>query len=267
MQPIPIFSLATKNSGLACPRCASTAFHKYGKHLGIQRYKCTCCRRTFNETVNTPLHGIHDKQKMQEYLLTMRDQQSIRAASKQLGISVPTSFSWRHRILASLNVQSAITNSAPAAISEIKLPHSFKGRREKQEAKVPDTHSLLISDARGIPCLQLLVKTKKTSEAALLITNKIGEETKIEVVKTNLLSRAARKIAHKKIQNRSETQYLKKQVADTIGKLIVWMSRFNGVATKYLQQYWNWYRAEYNSPNFDHFRTECFGQRQLPYFR
>ena len=262
-----IFSLATQISGLSCPRCSSTAFHKNGKHLGLQRFRCRCCRRTFNETINTPLHGIHDKQKMLDYLLTMHHQQSIRAASKQIGISIPTSFSWRHRILSSLKEQAPSAVSLPSGISEIKIPHSFKGKRGVHKPKLPDTHSLLLSNAQGIPCLHLLTKAVKTFEASLLITNSLRPDTHIAVAKTNLLSRISRKIQLPNAQNRYESNSLKKQSSDTVERLSVWMSRFNGVATKYLQQYWNWFRAECNSFNFGQFRNECFGHRQLMHYR
>ncbi len=45
------------------------------------------------------------------------------------------------------------------------------------------------------------------------------------------------------------------------------MSRFNGVATKYLQQYWNWFRAESVSITLDRFTDECLGHRQLLNYR
>lgn len=267
MDKLSLLTLASKISGLSCPRCSSTAFHKFGRKLGIQRYRCTCCKRTFNETVNTPFHGIHDKKKMQEYLLTMHNQQSIRAASKQTGISVPTSFSWRHRILSSLKEQASLSNSSPAGICEIQLPHSYKGTRRMQETKKPATHSLLICDARGITNLQLLVSNRKPFEAALLITNSLRDTTSIGVTKTNILSRAAAKIAHRKTKYKSQAQSLTDSAHNTVRLLTSWMARFNGVATKYLQQYWNWYRAEANFPDFERFRTECFGQRQLQHYR
>lgn len=267
MEHIQVFSLATKMSGLVCPRCTSAACHKYGRKLGIQRFRCTSCGRTFNETVNTPLHGIHDKQKMQDYLVTMRDQQSIRAASKQLGISVPTSFSWRHRILSSLKESIVSPSSTPVSVCEIQLPHSFKGKRVVSDIQMPETHSLLLSDARGIPCLHLLVNKKKTLEAVLLVANNVQTSTRVTTVKTSMISRVARKIPHMLTQSLSESKSLSTHAVDTMCRLEGWMSRFNGVATKYLQQYWNWYRAEINSVDFEHFRAECFGQRQLQYYR
>jgi len=57
------------------------------------------------------------------------------------------------------------------------------------------------------------------------------------------------------------------QAKSQMKDLLDWMSRFNGVATKYLQQYWNWYRAETNFNSLDTFTSECFGNRQLQFFR
>ena len=130
-----------------------------------------------------------------------------------------------------------------------------------------ETHSLLISDARGIPSLQLMVNKHKTFEAALQITNTMRSTAQIQILGSNLLSRASRKIPHNTLQNKSVGGFLLSQVVDSANKLTGWMARFNGVATKYLQQYWNWYRAEVNCPDFDHFRNECFGYRKLAYYR
>ena len=197
----------------------------------------------------------------------MNDHQSIRAASKQIGISVPTSFSWRHRILASLKDQTPSPGTSPAGITEIKIPHSFKGKHSENTIKMPETHSLLISDARGITQLQHLVKNKKTLEAAILITNTLRATATIHTTKTNLLSRARKKIPNKPILSKTTSQAIKSQAIDTANRLTEWMARFNGVATKYLQQYWNWFRAECNTHDTEQFRAECFGQRNLKYYR
>ncbi len=132
---------------------------------------------------------------------------------------------------------------------------------------MPDTHTLLIADARGIPAVQLLVAKKKPLEAAKIITGSLLPISKICSQKSNILSRAIHKIPHKLLQNRSEAKVLAKLASVTASKLSDWMARFNGVATKYLQQYWNWFRAQSNSRNFEIFRCECFGHRQLMYYR
>ncbi len=90
-------SIYTRLSGLSCPRCASTVFHRHGRDLGIQRFRCQDCGRTFKETVNTPLHWLHDKKKMQKYVITMYEHKSLRTATEEIGICEVTSFNWRHK--------------------------------------------------------------------------------------------------------------------------------------------------------------------------
>ncbi len=264
---IPIFSLATRFSGLSCPSCASSAFHRHGRHLGIQRYRCKECGRTFKETVNTPLHWIHDKKKMQDYLLTMYEHKSVRNAADEIGICEVTSFNWRHKILSSLsNLQSA-QSKAPAGICEIRLPHSYKGQRNIPKTEMPLTSSILVADARGIPCLQLLQKKKKTLEIAQILSENLHPSAEIASDKSNLLTRTEKKKTRQKIRNRASHRSIMAQAKTKMADLTDWMARFNGVATKYLQQYWNWYRAELNLGSFDRFTSECFGQRNLHIFR
>ncbi len=262
-----IFTLATRLSGLSCPRCASTDFHRHGRHLGIQRFRCKECGRTFKETVNTPLHWIHDKKKMQDYLMTMYEHKSLRNAADEIGIAEVTSFNWRHKILSSLSSLASAPSSAPAGICEIRLPHSFKGQRNIPETKMPVTCSILVTDARGIPCLQLLRKKKKTIEIAQLINENLHPSAQIATEKSNLLTRAERTDSRQKIRNPACRRSILSQAKTQMADLTDWMARFNGVATKYLQQYWNWYRAELHLGSQDKFLQECFGQRKLQSYR
>lgn len=267
MELSQIYSLATNISGLSCPRCSSVKHNRFGHNLGIQRYRCKQCGRTFNETINTPLHGIHDKQKMQQYLATMHDHQSIRAAAKTVGISIPTAFCWRHRILASLSQQPQLPGTAAAGICEIKIPHSYKGCRNRPNIEMPATSTLFVSDTRGIPCLKLLRKKKKTAEITTLLDSALRPQTEIATEKTNLLTRAARQSSQRPIHNTYRKKSVIQQSINCAARLSIWMERFNGVATRYLQQYWDWYRAETNVSTYEQLTTECFGHRQLQHFR
>ncbi len=267
MVPTHVFSLATQLSGLSCPRCASTAFHRHGRHLGIKRFRCQECGRTFKETVNTPLHWIHNKQKMQDYLVTMYDRKSLRTAAYEIGISEVTSFNWRHKILSSLSLHKTGNDGAPAGICEIIMPHSFKGQRHIPEKIMPVTRSILVTDARGIPSLHLLTKKNKIAEITDQLLDSLSSSTEIASEKSNLLTRAVNKTDRKTIIHKTCKKNIMSQSKATVCDLNLWMERFNGVATKYLQHYWNWYRAESNLGTFEKFRLECFGQRQLPHYR
>ncbi len=263
----PIFSLATRLSGLSCPRCGSTEFHRHGCDLSIQRYRCKECARTFKETVNTPLHWIHNKKKMHDYIETMYDRKSIRAAADEIGICEVTSFNWRHKILSSLDRLASVPSGAPSGICEIRLPHSYKGQRNIPEKKMPETRSVIAVDARGIPCLELLHKKKKSAEVSELLAENIHPKAEIANTKSTLLTSAGRKTDREKIHHRACNRSIIAQAKMQVADLGDWMARFNGVATKYLQQYWNWYRAESNLGSLEKFRMECFGHRKLQSYR
>ncbi len=262
-----IFTIATRLSGLSCPKCVSTSLRKHGKCNSIQRYQCKDCGRTFVETVNTPIHWIHNKEKMQKYVATMLNKNSIRTAAEILEISKDTSFSWRHKILSSLQAVDTTKTGAPTGICEIKLPHSDKGKHDKTNEKMPDSRTLMFADARGITTLHHLQGKNKISETVNLITKSILPSTEIGYIKTNLLTRASRKIEQSEIKHTKCKQNITGQAIKMMKDLNKWMARFNGVATKYLQQYWNWYRIETNTGNLEKFEAECFGQRQLILFR
>ncbi len=267
MEMTQLYSLATRLTGLACPKCASTSIRKHGHCNSIQRYRCKDCGRTFVETVNTPLHWIHHKLKMSRYIWTMSNGYSIRAAAVHLEICKDTSFSWRHKILASLRTEDLVPSSAPVGVCEIKLPHSFKGKRYINKKNMPDTNSLIIADARGIPCLQLLEKKNRVSESAKLLVNNTLQSTQIAVSKSNILTRAKRKIERIEIKHAGSEKLIVSQVSKTVKDLKLWMEKFHGVATKYLQQYWNWYRIESNTASLERFTVECLGKRQLQHYR
>ncbi len=86
-----------------CPHCQSKGITKYGKTKGMQRYLCKSCSRTFIPTTGTALHHIKKKTKLAEYGKIVKEEglHTIDYMSKRLGISIPTAFEWRHKILLS----------------------------------------------------------------------------------------------------------------------------------------------------------------------
>ncbi len=261
-----IITMATRLTGLACPKCASTSFRKHGKDGGIQRFQCKECGRTFKETINTPLHWIHHKEKMGQYVWTMKNRQSIRSAANHLEISKNTSFSWRHKLLSSLSSTESNQANAPAGICEIRLPYSYKGKTTKGAKSMPETRTVLVTDARGIPCLSLLKKKKQVSEISDLLATRIHPDAEIAGAKSNVVTRAVKKIG-RMVKHHTSNKNIVAQASKTAAELACWMERFKGVATKYLQQYWDWFRVEINTCSLSKFELECFGQRQLQAYR
>lgn len=91
--------LETKTEDLSCPHCSSDKLQKWGKVSDMQRYRCKDCRKTFNSLTNTPLARLRKKGRWLSYTKCLKDGFSIRDAAKRIGVSIKTSFHWRHRFL------------------------------------------------------------------------------------------------------------------------------------------------------------------------
>ena len=86
-----------------CHYCKSGVIIKHGKTEGAQRYLCKSCMRTFTATTGTFMHHVKKKAKMLEYgkIVETEGLHTIAYMSKKIGISIPTSFEWRHKLLLS----------------------------------------------------------------------------------------------------------------------------------------------------------------------
>ena len=45
----------------SCPHCKAERVSRHGHANGLQRYRCTACRKTFNALTGTPLCGLHKR--------------------------------------------------------------------------------------------------------------------------------------------------------------------------------------------------------------
>jgi transposase-like protein len=68
-----------------CPHCQSMRVGPWGRASGLRRYRCRDCGKSFNALTGTPLARLRKR--------------SAWKAAAQCGVSVPTSFRWRHRFL------------------------------------------------------------------------------------------------------------------------------------------------------------------------
>ena len=86
-----------------CHYCQSEVIIKHGNTKGQQRYMCKSCKRTFTATTGTFMHHVKKKAKMLEYgkIVETEGLRTIAYMSKKIGISIPTSFEWRHKLLLS----------------------------------------------------------------------------------------------------------------------------------------------------------------------
>ena len=245
----------------ACPHCAGTERHRWGKSCGLQRYRCCSCKRTFNALTCTPLAGLRHKDKWLNYEQAIVQGLSIRKAAASCGIAKNTSFKWRHRFLRAPAMQQPTQMSGIAEADETFFLESFKGQR----------HLLRIARKRGGKAVKrgtsaeqipVLVVRDRHGETADFVLQGVGVE-QIEPVLKPLLNKdvmlctdgaAAYKLIaqHAGIVHRPINVAAGQRVVGGIyhiqnvnaydSRLKQWMAGFHGVATHYLESYLGWHR-------------------------
>ena len=113
-----------------CPKCGHDHIARWGSASGLQRYRCTACRATFNALTGTPLARLRHKDKWLEYAQQMSEGQSVRNSAKACGVHRNTTFRWRHRFLTLPNEQKANRLVGIAEADETFFLESFKGRKK-----------------------------------------------------------------------------------------------------------------------------------------
>ena len=99
-----LFRKRFKND-LKCPKCGSFDLNKNGKTNKRQRYICKNCRTTFDERSFSPLSNTKlSLDTWLKYCQFMIEGGTIKYCAQKVGVSIPTSFFMRHRILDVINV-------------------------------------------------------------------------------------------------------------------------------------------------------------------
>ena len=243
----------------ACPRCGSLHFAKAGNKDGRQRFKCKACFKTFNALTGTPMARLRLSEKHIENGQCMIGGLSIRKTARELGVSVPTAFLWRHRFLqAQQEVQPALL-SGVVEVDETYFLESFKGQRKNlpRPSKKRGTPAAKAGlSAEQIPVLVARDRSSSATLTAVLPSRKakdIGDRL-LPVLSTDSLlcsdgASAYRIIAKTKgievkstPNKKSAGIYHINNVNAYDSRLKGWVFRFKGVATKYLPNYLGWHR-------------------------
>jgi len=253
---------SSKLLGEKCPHCKSKSYVANGRINGVQRYRCKECGKFFSETTGTALEGLHKKDKFSKYLWCMFMGYSIRKCASETVISVPTSFNWRHKILRSLNDISDNDFRFVCESDDIFFLHSEKGNKnltrkpryrgsKASTAGITKDHVAVIvtcdrvgSQAMKVSCRGRV--SKKDIDEAL--GGKIRKDTVFCTDSHRSYSAFANQegLEHHKIKvgNKGYTKdqvYHVQTVNSKTSRLKNWIRDFNGVSTKYLQNYLSWF--------------------------
>jgi transposase-like protein len=245
-----------------CPHCKSQSIVANGKNKGVQRFRCKECGKNFSENSGTSIANLKKGHLWKTYIKHMFEGHSIAECAKRTGISIQTSFDWRHKVLSSLRSLSPDGFEGISESDDIFFNYSEKGSKKlsrKPRKRGNDGIKQGISNDKVAVILTCDRKNHKDFQVA-----KRGRIRKIDIEKAlsgklekdSVLCTDSHRsytafaksegIQHQKIHARKK-QYVKDKIYhvqnanQTARALKDWMTGFNGVATKYLQNYLSWF--------------------------
>ena len=212
-----------------CPRCSAKEVIANGRLSEVQRFRCKNCGKNFSETTGKVWYNLKKKDKISKYVYCLLSGYSIRKSAKEVGISVPTSFTWRHKFLSSFKMVSPDHFSGIVESDDLFFLHSEKG--SKKLSRLPRKRGRI--NKKDIA----RVLKEKVEKAEVLCTDSHRSYTSFA---------KSLKLEHKKFnaskgQRVVEKIYHVQNVNSMDARLRIFMDGFNGVATKYLQNYLNWF--------------------------
>src|SRR3984957_3683687 len=252
----------SRPGSMKCPHCDSIKTIRRGILKGVEQFTCKGCKKHFRGSYGTALFRIRRKDKWQGYLRLMEQGYPIKKAAEELGISIQTSFDWRHKILASLQTTLPQQIGGIVECDEFQLTESDKGERHigrKPRKRGSDGHkhnsnkvSVITAVSREDGTITAVVDAKKIDgkEAAQALGERLEAETVLitdENRAYNAVSKKNKSITHIKINSKkNQTEKPKNKMhLQTVNnqhkQIRDFLDPFNGVATKYLPNYLNWF--------------------------
>jgi len=247
----------------ACPKCGSMDVWSRGSYKGVKRLKCNNCNKYFSSTSGTAIYHIHKKDKWQAYLQCMEEELTLREAAEKVGISLQTSFNWRHKILSSLSDVESGRFAGIVEADELYLRFSEKG--DKNLSRPPRKRG---NDNN---------KTERENKVGILVTTDRSGNKMAKVVGKSIMNKKALADAlggkidksailctdgYKVYQGLAKREKLNHKVVSYLGRptqknkayhiqtvnglhseIKKYLNKFNGVSTKYLQNYLHWFIA------------------------
>ena len=235
-----------------CPHCGATnSVVGHGFVNKRRRFKCSLCNKTFMETRNTSIYWLHKTDKVLTFIQCLLEAKSIRKSAAITGISVSTAFAWRHKFLSSLPEIMKVSLSDLVELSAFQMDYSEKGTPipiEKEENLDIPTTIIAASDKDENMIMKVIGRGDNiTKDFSAFVTKHIDKKATICTEKGKI-AKILKKMEYKIYQIDSKRDRLVRNVAKhthliqkTIFNFVEWMSKFQQVATKYLQNYLNWF--------------------------
>jgi len=245
-----------------CPHCHSNTIVANGRCKGVQRYKCNGCNKNFSENTGSAIANLKKAHLWSTYVNYMFEGYSIAKCAELTGISIQTSFDWRHKILSSLRSLAPEKFEGISESDDIFFNYSEKGSKNldreprkrgndgiKQGISEDKVAVIATCDRSKQKDFQVAKRGRiRKKDLERILGAKLNDKTILctDSHRSYTAFTKTMKIRHEKI-NVNKGQYVKdkvyhvQHVNQATQDLRKWMRGFNGVATKYLQNYLSWY--------------------------
>ncbi len=256
-----------------CPQCGSDRIGKWGSANRLKRYRCSTCKATFNALTGTSLAHLHKRELWGVHAQALVDGISLRKVASRLGVHLETAFNWRHRFLNAPKSVKPNKLEGTVEADETYFLHSQKGSRklDRPARKRGGKAKKRGLSAEQVPVLIARDRNRATTDqmladrSAASVTSVLGPVVAKSSVLVSDGAGAYRVFAGQAgiphvALNLSAGEhtwgiYHIQNVNNYCSRLKSWMRRFNGVATKYLDSYLGWHRADDREGN-----TQCAGR-------
>mgnify|MGYP000882266373 CR=1 FL=1 len=250
--------------GFICPHCNSKHVVRYGMNKGRQRYKCKDCGKTSIDLTNTPLCRTRYPQKWILFIECMLNGFSLRKSATIVGVTWVTLFYWRHKILSALKQMTLDEFVGIVEVDETYFLQSEKGNKHIKGRKPRKRGGA--SQFRGISkeqvCVLVARDRSKNTVAKVTCMGRIMKP-QLDKVIGNLISdknilctdawrayktyATTKGITHYRIKSDGDSHTIKgiyhiQNVNSYHGRFKQWLYRFNGVSSKYMDNYLAWYK-------------------------
>lgn len=260
----PITRKRSKTETAPCPHCSAVLTKPFGYYRNRRRYRCLTCRRTFNEFTGSPITGTHYPEKWRDFMECMVSGLSVAKTAKRVGITVPTAFAWRHKLLKRYEKEADTHLRGIVEADETFFLFSEKGSREVSRHRKPRKRGGK-AEKRGVSDEQVPVIAGCDRDGNVILGVAGRGRISMADIDTVISSSIAPDATLCTDAHRSFKAYAKQYKFHYIGlniskgrrvvkskyhiqnvngfhsRLKGWMARFNGVSTKYLQNYMNWF--------------------------
>ena len=251
------------SKGKVCPHCKGEKILRNGKYNNKQRYICKNCEKTFSDFTNSATYNSKKPlDKWIKYAKCMLNGYSIRKCAEIVEINIATSFFWRHKLLNCISEFLGVGSVDGVVADEVFFAYSYKGtkpvnmprpsrKRGKQVKKRGISKEQVCAatalDRQGNLIIELLCTGRMTSEELKsLYTNRIGEYSILctDSHKSYMQFAEDMGLEHKRIKmgKHKEDIYHIQHINSLHSNLKRWIRRFNGVATKSLDNYMKWHK-------------------------